>query len=173
MPQIANQDYNVIRPVYADVIEHDASALGMLSGHIKRGTIFDVLIEQSSYGIAKVITLKGDYGVIFITPEDNSIQEISIDWSPTQYEGLAAVQVACQIEDELPQLGMNASGVLLESNKETYLCVDGKLVNVTTNELSLVATLSVSNDVPGQDDSWVNVSFEELQKLVGVLISEI
>lgn len=172
MPQIANQDYNVIKPVYADHVEHDAVALGMLSGHIDRGTIFDVLIEQS-YGIAKVITLKGNYGVTFITPEDDSIYVIPIDWSPTQYEGLAAVQVACQIDDAIPELGMNASGVLLESNKKTYLCVDGKLVNVTANELSLVATLSVSNDVPGQDDSWVNVSFEDLQKLVGVLISEI
>lgn len=45
MPSIAQQDYNVIRPVVGTSIESDASAIAELAGHIERGTAFDCILS--------------------------------------------------------------------------------------------------------------------------------
>ena len=168
MPQIAIQDYNVVAPQYAENVERDAAALGVLAGHLERGTIFDVLIENATDnpdGITRVAAVKGKS--IFIVSPMNGPINIDVDYTPLQYEGLAAVQVACELTERLPILE-KISGYITESLAETFLCVDGKLVSVTEDNDNKVASLSVSDEQPGDDDSWVNVPFDELQKLIGV-----
>lgn len=180
MPQIANQDYNVVAPQYAEVIMNDAAALGMLAGHIERGTIWDVIVktvitspqENCSVRILSIYSRPSDSRIIntiaLYNGYDDEINTIDIKCSPTQYEGLAAVQVACEDSSGLPELTIDADAYLKDSTSDYYLCVDGKLVSVATDDDDNISSLTVSTESPAEGADWVNVPYEDLQKLIGL-----
>lgn len=171
MPQIAQQDYNVVKPAYADYIHNDAAALGVLAGHIERGTIFDVLVKIAKDGdsFSRVVAASKEYGnIMVVDPEDGTLTFCPNGYTPTQYEGLAAVQVACELTENLPSLAVNDYNYLMEDNSSYYLCADGKIVIVTLDDEDKIAALQVSSESPSDESDWVNVSFEELQKLIGL-----
>lgn len=170
MPQIANQDYNIVAPQYADTVDRDAAALSVLAGHLERGTIFDVLIENgvdNPDGIARVVSVKDT--IIFIVSPVSGPINIDADYTPSQYEGLAAVQKACEMTDDLPGLS-TYNGYLSQSQDEIFLCVDGKLIAAEVDGNDKLASISISNESPAADADWVNISWEDAQKLIGLPI---
>lgn len=174
MPQIANQDYIVVAPQYGDCINNDAAALGMLAGHIERGTIFDCLLsggitEKYSSDVERVIGCTGvkPTNVHTYSPPDGGVVDVIIVYTPTQYEGLAAVQVACEMTDDIPTLAID-NGYLSQSQDAILLCVDGKLIAAEADGDSNLASISISNEAPAAGADWVNISWEDAQKLIGL-----
>lgn len=176
MPQIANQDYNIIRPAYADTIPHDAEALGQLAGHIERGTIFDVILFY----------IDGDGGKEYFRPTGLTIPEdswpsidyfdsylsentyIELRYTPTQYSGLAAVQRACELTKKLPVLTKSGDDdYLTEDNSSLFICVNGCLVLAESDDSDKIVSLTVT-DQKAESGTYADISEDDLQKLIGL-----
>lgn len=170
MPQIANQDYNIIRPEYADDISIDAIALSKLSAHRERGTLFDVVTVDANIDdptFSRVL----DY--------DNrsmniSNQTIAVPFSPDIYIGLSAIQREMQMKNALPELYLvdpPAEPYLAESGQDTLICVDGfKVIGEIFDDKFISFTVSSEKVAPESEygSAYVNISEEDLQKLVGL-----
>ena len=171
MPQIANQDYNTLRLNYSNAAYTDAGILALIAGHIERGTIYDTVIEIYSNDFGRVcgVDIQDGYPKIGgMDAADGSSWGIEVPYTPTQYEGLAAVQVACEMTGEIPGLQVDDNSYLQEGSTGSYLCVSGKCVQVTVDDYSAIAALTIVDSVPASGEDWVNVPFEELQKLIGI-----
>ena len=177
MPQIANQDYNVVKPAYADYVKVDAQALGMLAGYFDRGTIFDCVINNAVGGdendFERIISIEETLRLIyFFSASDGEVGHISFPYNSTQYDGLAAVQVAVEATGSLPELiDWEETGYLGEDINGKYICVGNKLVSVEYGEDYKITKLTVTNEDPEEGDDFVNISSDDLQKLIGVELS--
>lgn len=173
MPQIANQDYNIVAPQYADCITVDAAAMGVLVGHLKRGTIFDVLVEKyydpndtTSRIINAYIRADGQGGIRAWSDAEGEFPLLVFLYTQTQYEGLAAVQEACGIHDSLPVFEVTGSSYLSETESGNILCVDGKMLSVGgTGEIESLEMTNL-DPIPGFDSK--DISWEDAQKLIGL-----
>lgn len=178
MPQIAQQDYIRVAPKIGRGLNDDAVALAQLAGHLERGTLFDVLLSDypengSLTRVAFFVTDTRQIG--FIDSDDFSVSAIAVNFSEKQYEGLSAVQLAIDEythgpEQALPLLTTQGQW-LMEDNDSIFICVDGYKLDVDTNEGKLMR-LSISQNKPDPDnDDWVNITWEDAQKLIGLPIA--
>ena len=177
MPQIAQQDYNFIRSAVATLPYNDAETLAKVSGAIKRGTIFDTILSyvdpDESEHKTRVICVTDDSLVIFYDGFNGELYTMPINYSESQYEGLAAIQKAApeDYRNFYPSFALTGSPkVYLYDNFAGYLiCVDNKAVIVEQNG-GLIVSLTVSDLTVGHGEG-VNIAFEDLQKLIGLPIS--
>lgn len=179
MPQVAQQDYIKIAPKIGRALTDDAAALAQLAGHLKRGTLLDVLLSDypengSLTRVAFFVTDTRQIG--FIDSDDFSVSGIAVDFSEKQYEGLSAIQLA---EDEregatipsFPSLTVDENDFLMDDEQGVLICVDDYKLIATDNEGNL-ASLSISQDkVDPDNDDFVNITWEDAQKLIGLPIS--
>ena len=170
MPQIANQDYNVIRPEYANDVSVDAIALSKLSAHRERGTIFDVVIVDANIDdptFSRVL----DYNKQSMNVPGKTID---VPYSPDNYIGLSAIQREMQMEDALPYLYLvdpPTEPYLAENGRDTLICVDGfKVIGEIFDDKFISFTVSSEKVAPETEygSGYVNISEEDLQKLVGL-----
>jgi hypothetical protein len=181
MPQIANQDYNIVAPQYASSIFLDAAALGQIAGHIERGTIWDIILDGSKdasekdfsrvYGLSKDIAWEF-YMIFFWDCFENEAYGLEIWYTQSQYEGLAAVQEACGLVSHVPILvNKELSGgtlVVGERYSEKYICVDGKHLGYEEEDGTITGI--IFTNVEATPGTFVNITAEDAQKLVGVQI---
>lgn len=171
--QIANQDYNVIRPAIADYLPNDASALAMIVSAVERGTIFDCILQLQPEGDnqGRVVGASETFkNVVYIDAEDSSINGIQIDYTIPELEVLADIQRAGNYTDGLPRFeGVN--GFIQESSLGIYVCVGGKKISYTASDGKIVSA-EISNESPAQGDDVVEIPADNVEKLIGANIED-
>lgn len=186
MPSIAQQDYIIIAPKEGRALNQDAAAMGQLKKAVLNGTSFDCLLKHFQEPLANTldrvlgIGIDGSSGgaAIHISNiADNSVEVLELLYTPEQYSGLATVQEAEDIElgevlTEMPSLVKANSGlienILVENAGGYLICVNGKYLIVTGEET--ITALAISDEGPGESDGFVNISWEDAQKLIGLPI---
>ena len=167
MPQVAQQDYNVVKCKS----DKDAAAYARLVRATELNTILDTLIDRTAEqnGISKVLAWNPQTNAVgYIDGDDMEITYYSLPYTATQYEGLAAIQDAIDDYSDIPQFEEDEGGFLNETALGAGVVgVDGKKLSVTVSDDDKIAALSIS-DEEGAD---VDISWEDAQKLIGLPIS--
>ena len=192
MPSIAQQDYIVIKPKQERATKDDAAAMAQLAGIKERDGqlgFFDVLINKPivSEGVtieqySRVIATYGDkprtrpISLTVYEGTNDEIVNLAVDYSQKQYQGLAAVQEA--IDEKYG--GMNILPVLLtqqvtnylqEEDMGGYICVDNKYLIATVDGEDKLISLTMADTGPIEPDAFVNITWEDAQKLIGLPIA--
>lgn len=176
MPSIAQQDYKIIAPKQGRGIASDAAALEELKKAILNGIGFACLIKDTIRNDGDINRVLGVYpdGSIADVWSTGNTEPLTIQMPNTvaQYQGLAAVQ---QAEDKLevmlalPALGI-ADSHLIEEENGYPICADGKFLIPAVSGDKL-ASLSIAETGPAGDDDYINITWEDAQKLIGLPIS--
>lgn len=181
MPQAAQQDYLVIKG--AEVTDY--RLIAKVASLIERKTLFDAVIaieatgEYPFFAECRPLSIDGAPGFnpkVYIF-YDGSYSSIEIPpFTQTQFEGLAAIQEAENTYGEIA-LGVNTYGsdpdiYLYESEEGNFICSDGKLLKValTQKEGDVYEITAIEQTTKTLDDGYVNVSFEDAQKLIGLTV---
>ena len=181
MPQIANQDYNVIAPVRFDYIDDGYENRVPILENILRRTIFDCILKNPTSefhkGLYRIISVYSDDGgsTIIIVANSDGATAISLFVPPT-LSGLETLKVEAKIEAQLPE---DISQFYEDEENQKYLVVeygDGNDAWVTINgkcvEITIanqrVATATISNAVPPDGATVVVLDEEDLPHIVGV-----
>lgn len=175
LAQIANQDFNVIvaRASY-DHVNMDMLVCAKLVNAVMRSTIFDVIIKvEKGTGF--------DYSRIFsVTDEFETQGQIDVDASSvtfelihtaTQYEGLAVIQEKVGDFNEEPALSTyqyNGGVYLKDEGYGNFIAVDNHAVSVVSDDSDIITEFNISDVVFDSSVDVINVSEEDLQKLVGL-----
>lgn len=187
MPQIANQAYNIIKATVG-AVEYDAAVIAALMKAYQQGTIFDVIVDDGNGRIGRVVATSEDtYGIA----HTSSVQEISTDYTLPKYEGLAAIQQAALAQglevNQIPHLffgsfeGLNEIGASLDDSAGVaYPIVAYPIVdedgNVYSASIESEIITAVQKTQEASQYSWegtpITVPFEEVQKLIGLVITE-
>lgn len=170
MPQIANQDYDIVAPKYANTVEKDAYALGQIKGHLLRGTAFDVLVQRykNEGKLSRIVSVDNVSAEIFWSASPYYVRLVAAH-TQEQFLGLAAVQEACELTTNLPEVGLgDDEESLVEVETSKYICVDGKLVSPSVDDYDRISGFTITENSPAQGDDWANISYEDLQKLIGL-----
>ena len=175
MPQIANQDFNIVRPALATNIVADAEALGQLAGHLKRGTIFDVIVEKSyeevdgPSRITAVNAVPGGTAVFSFSYSEGTVMGITLYHTQEQYSGLAAIQRETK-ENNVPQIGEDDNGYLCTGVDDAIdVCVNGNLVTPIWGGENGDALVSYTITNVKATGEFVNITEEDLANLIGVI----
>lgn len=174
MPSIAQQDYIVIKTSASPrPFTIDAAALSQIAGCMSRGNIYDCLLQNydgNDEYFARIIAFAPSSKTIFYYEwNSGEMDSIEVDYTVTQYQGLAAVQEAeDEIEGEvmlaLPALG-TADSHLIEEENDYPICVDGKFLIPAVSGGKL-ASLTIAETGPGE--GFINITWEDAQKLIGL-----
>ena len=167
MPTIAQQDY--LRP-QGKHTNSDCHLLAALAHNLLQGTLFDTIMVIDYAGEvdeARPIATDGR-NVYFYDAMNGEIAQMGVEFTQTQYEGLAAIQDAADDYTGIPGLGADNDTNLLA---ETVLGlgaigVGGKILEATVADGVLVG-LSISE----QSYPDVEITWEDAQKLIGLPIS--
>ena len=178
MPQIANQDYNLIKSTYkTDSLDYFAYA-NLLSA-ILRGTIFDVIIQGpiiqgEESGLFRVISLTSVPGEYFINfaSSDYGVERINFraDYTPDNYRVLG------KIEMQLPDKSMDFLSDDTEENKYLtaksdeffyYVVVGGKCIEIGIDDEQIVSA-QISDVNPPQGAKTVSLTVEDVPNIVGL-----
>lgn len=100
----------------------------------------------------------------------------TLEYTVAQYQGLAAIQHAIdekyRLMLNLPPLefdGEDNSLNVASSQANIYVCVDGKKI-ITTIVEDKIKALTLSETGPAADERFVNITWEDAQKLIGLPI---
>ena len=181
MPQIAQQDYKIIAPKDGRSFIKDAAALAELKKAVLNGIAFDRLIKNYMADEDTLDRVLGVYrdgsSVSSYDIGDGETADISLPYTVAQYQGLAAIQQAIDekygLMQNLPSLEYdgedNSLNVAVSAQLNVYVCVDGKKI-ITTVEGDKIKALTLSETGPGEDTPFVNITWEDAQRLIGVAI---
>ena len=190
MPSIAQQDYIVIKPKQGRAAQNDAAALSQLAGIKERNGglgFFDVLIadpinsempEEAQFSRV-VATYGGESRAsgIVLTVYDGTNDEflnIQVRYFQAQYQGLAAVQQAMDelfgLQNSVPTLEVNDAHILASANDDAFVCIDGKYL-LPEKAGGKLASITIAETGPGEDTPFVNITWEDAQKLIGLPIA--
>lgn len=178
MPQIAQQDYKIIKPTLGRAVVADAAALAELKKAFLNGTIYDCIIESpiaQDSGDGRVLGTLGPNPTIYVTDPDDSGNPGTINFPFTipQYQGLAAVQAEVDridgaVHTLLPIFGAISNG-LSEIGAGYDVCTpEGYRYKVTLAD-GKIATIEASTAKTEGD--FIAISIEDAQKLIGLLCS--
>ena len=186
MPSIAQQDYIVIAPKVGDTIIVDAYALGQLAKILEKKdtSIFDVIVKnvalntgEDEPNLGRIEAIGYDSHIKTLGMLDGGNQDfkyLSIPYTATQYEGLAAVQEAGEaqhpgagMKNSLPQL-QDLQSLLYDTSTGYFITdLEGHKIHVTITDGKL-ASVAISEEI---EDDGIKVPFEEIQKLIGLPIT--
>ena len=174
MPQIAQQDYIVIKPKEGRAANVDAECLRRLKQACENGTIFDCLVGNilmNEGAIDRVLGFYEDGTLIRVSDVANNEDGlIELPYTVEQYSGLAAVQNAVdetiEVMTQLPELH-NANGYLWDNTSGEIIGVNGYKLAVTASG-GILTALEISDVELGDDDDFVNIAWEDALKLVGL-----
>lgn len=179
------QDYIVIKPENRNrSFELDADCLAKIAGALEKNTIFDCLLWQFDDPdsvltriIARELGSPTARSIVYYDIIRGQIFLLEIPYTETQYQGLAAIQHAIDekygLMQNLPSLEYdgedNSLNVAVSAQLNVYVCVDGKKI-ITTVVEGKIKALTLSETGPGEGDDFVNITWEDTQKLIGVAI---
>lgn len=172
MPQIAQQDYKVIAPKEGRSFNADSAALAELKKSILNGIGFDCLIKDTIADDGDINRVLGFYpdgsaASYYSLAEGEVIKTIVLDYTVTQYQGLAAVQNAMDdigLQASLPTFEKEDSHLLASADDDVRVCVDGKYLTVIGDETIEALTIAET----GPTGNFINISWEDAQKLIGL-----
>lgn len=177
MPSIAQQDYIVIKTSASlRPFTIDAAALSQIAGCISRGNIYDCLLQNydgnDEYFTRIIAFAPSSKTIFFYQWTSGEVDNAEVSYTVTQYQGLAAVQEA---EDEilgevmlaLPAL-KTADSHLIEKENGYPICADSKFLIPAVSDGKL-ASLTIAET--GPVNGFVNITWEDAQKLIGLPIS--
>lgn len=180
MPQIANQDYTVIKPEYATNINDDGLALATLVRQIKRNTILDCVLlrplENALY-LTKVVAIdvknvEGYFASVFFGVDNtgnNKNNKIFISYSsPETYEVIAKLQKQLNEKNALPVFRPVDDHLgCYKDDGSIKISVNGYFVSAE-DEDEVITDLSIDYNSPvGSAESLV-LDESDLQYLIGV-----
>lgn len=179
MPSIAQQDYKVIAPKPGRDCSTDAAALGELKKAVLNGIGFDCLLKDIAADegtLGRILGFHEDSFSVDVWDAANS-QSVNIELpcTVTQYQGLAAVQQAVDekygLMGSLPLLTTVSHNYLSEDDLGGHICVDNKYLIITVGEGGKLTSLTMADTGPSQSDTFVNITWEDAQKLIGLHIN--
>lgn len=182
MPQIAQQDYLRIKPVNGLTVVTDAAALEQMRKAVESGTIWDCIVEnltggedESNYGKVIGYISPNEFGLATVSvfdPQNDEVQVVSLYYSTTQYEGLAAIQAGLRAGgydiSEVPILSVDV-GLLREGDGGTLVSVDGHSL-IPNVDSARIVSLSIGEKINPAEESFTNITWEDAQKLIGLPI---
>lgn len=180
MPQVAQQDYMKIAPKLGRGIQEDAAAKARIKQLLQRGTILDAVITtafeentEDSGENGRVLGFFKDQNVYVYDGFNEEIMTINTPYSERQYEGLSAVQSAIDssfgVGAFMPILD-KVNQQLVEHDDIIFICVDGYKLDINEND-GILQRLSLSQDKPNPEtEDFINISWEDAQKLIGLPI---
>ena len=172
MPQIAQQDYKVIAPKEGRAVVVDAAALAELKKAILAGIGFDCIVETAKdEGVSCLGRIEGLYAdascFAFLDMFNSELSVFGLEYTVTQYQGLAAVQEAIDetlgVMNAFPAFSTDDS-YLIEDGERVLVCVDGKFLTVTGS--ATIEALTIAET--GPTENFVNITWEDAQKLIGL-----
>lgn len=180
MPQIANQDYNVIKPHFPGrTITEDTKAQLDIYSAFERGTVFDLLVKDvygDAKGVSRVVAAV-EYafgGYVFYLPYTDrdsglpAIIQVTIQ-NPGALPGLIKIQEQCPDYVE-PVLELDDNGYLFVYDgaaHNRYITVDGNYISGENDGNDKLVNLSVTDvQIPSEIPSAV-VSNDDLATFVG------
>ena len=168
MPSIAQQDY--LRPQGKYL--YDCHLLAALAHDLEQGTIFDSIIgfinsdDEQVYVRPIAITDTEAKSIWYWDSFAPSVSSFDIDYTQTQYEGLAAIQDADNDYTSLPELETDSDGYLYATvGNDTLVTVGGKKLAVTVSDDDTIAALAISNE----EYSGFEITWEDAQNLIGYI----
>lgn len=180
MPQIANQDYTVIKPEYANTINVDGLALATLVRQIKRNTILDCVLlrpRENAPSLVKVVAINilddGGFASIYFLIDNQAAQKnnnIFLAYGLAEtYEVFAKLQKQLNDRVSLPvftpvddHLGCFKDGGSIKISAKGYF------VSVEADDEDKITNLSIDYTAPvGSAESLV-LDESDLQYLIGV-----
>ena len=172
MPQIANQDYNIIRPVLWSFVNEDTPALMQLAAAKERGTIFDVLVEkptEDANGLYRIVSVEEPY----LWAQGRETVQISAVYNSRQYHGMSVIQEKLPNHPypDLYRIMGDERPYLADSHNDTYICVDGYVVEAQVNAAVIFTGFSITNikvETLPDGDKFINVPAEILPELIGI-----
>lgn len=182
MPQIAQQDYLRIKPVNGLTVVTDAAALGQMRKAVESGTIWDCIVEnltggedEPNYGKVIGYISPNEFGLATVSvfdPQNDEAQVVSLYYSITQYEGLAAIQAGLRAEgydiSEVPKLSYDAG--LREADGGTLVSVDRHYL-IPGIDSGRIVSLSIGEEIHSEYEI-TNITWEDAQKLIGLPITQ-
>lgn len=177
MPQIANQDYTVIAPAYADYVQADAHAQSLLAQQIKRGTIFDCLIFRpgendanvESYGrVVSMRQLEKSFELFVFG--GNLVCTITMMKNENYNSALEEIQLAVELKTNTPfPTAQTTFGEKLfyEAYTHKYLCVNDKYVKIIIANEDYIGGYEITDITPEDGVAYANISKDALDKLIG------
>ena len=177
--RIANQDYTVIEPDYANTIDVDALALATLVRQIKRNTIFNCLLlhpRPNALYLVKIVAIEtrenDDGATIFFGMNNMAAQktnQIVLNHSAETFEVFAKLQKQLNDRVSLPVF-CPVDGHLgcFKEGDSIKISANGYFVSVEDDGNEKVTNLSIDYNSPvGSAESLV-LDESDLQYLIGV-----
>ena len=182
MPSIAQQDYLVIK----GKAETDYRLIAGVAALIERKTLFDAIIviettgEHAFFAECRPLSIlggpeDGNLRVDIYYDGGNSVIEVP-SFTQTQFEGLAAIQDA---ENYYGEIGIGVDTYasdpdlyLYEGEGGNFICSDGKFLKVSLTQIEgdEYKITAIEQTEKTAEDGYVNVSFEDAQKLIGLTV---
>ena len=174
MPSIAQQDYLKISCQGT----RDCHLLAAIAHNVKQGTLFETVISiitgdgrtfftrPDAYRVGQM----GDVEVALVyfkDPSNPDFEKAQIYYNQTQYEGLAAIQDAINVHTEIPSIDQQEHG-LFTHDSDNYVCVNGKYLVPEISEDDKLLGITISEESPAAGTDFINISWEDAQKLIGV-----
>ena len=153
----------------------DAAALAELKKAVLNGIGFDCLLKNvvdNDGTLDRVLGFYEDCSDVYCFGTGNGeIVHIELPHTVAQYQGLSAVQQALDakygLQSVIPELTTSgADSHLQEGGAGRNICVDNKYLIVTGDET--VTALTIAETGPGEGDGFVNITWEDAQKLIGL-----
>lgn len=174
MPQIAQQDYIKAVATPGRAPKYDCNVLSVLAKALEAGTLFDVIVVYDDSGDlceGKVLGQNGK-AIYFFEPLDGEIQDITVEYTPTQYAALSAIQLEVDRIDEkqsgIPKLVAPAN--YLAENVSGYpICNPDGYKYAVTAANGKIASISVSDRLVQED--FIVIDEETAQDLIGLPIA--
>lgn len=180
MPQIANQDYNAIRPVVGTSIQTDAAALAEIAGHIERGTVFDCIlsgrifssdrprwlarITQMEYSLNEDKTLRN--ATIVFSRSDVLYKTLDLSYPRTVYDVFAKVQSQSGLDSYA--FG-SIENVLIVMETEAPVAVDGRYVILRLNDDDEIEGWNYGDVIP-DNVTYYSITEKDADTLIGITI---
>lgn len=188
MPQIANQDYNVIEPIIAKTIRDDYPSLAILRNHYDRGTIFDLVLknavnnrndeEEFFPNIMRVVGIANasseyypdDITILFPFFYNDVTYFFNLPYKADKLSVLGKIQIGLQIRGNMSLGWDNDHNFMAQysGNPYGYVTIGGKLVKVTLDDEKFIG-YTITELEPPQGSKFVDISEDEMNTLLGVM----
>lgn len=168
MPQIANQDYNLlVDKRVTGSNSSDVIAYGIIRA-LNRGTIWDVIVETGEKIMRPVLIQRFNGNPQIRLGQSDSGMRVTLTHNEETYATYAKISEATPYPS--PTYMTDENGFLY-AGAETYISCSGNLVKVTEGiEDDEIKALEIS-DTPVGERSTVELTPEEVQTLVGTTLN--
>lgn len=182
MPQVAQQDYIVIKNEYRNREKVNCHCLAKLRQCLENNTLFDVLFQLypfvpgDTYFPAVTRIVSHEDNTIRYHKAGGTLDSIMLSYSVTTYEFYAAIQDAYvnkegSFPNAIPDLVMGEGDALYWSYNDDYWTItnNGRKIVLSTDDDDIVVGYSLGDEDSGENT--LDIPDDVMPYLIGMMIS--